>query len=605
MFRNGRVDLGKELPKDIGAWDVALFHRRLSILDLSPAGWQPMGTGDGRYFIVYNGEIYNYLEIRRELEGQGYKFKSNSDTEVLLYGYAHWGAKVLERLIGMFAFAILDTHQRKVFVARDFFGIKPLYFSVAGNGFAFSSEIPPLFNIPGIRRTADPIGLYPYLRHGTTDYGRTTLFRDVQQLPAAHCAEISLDKPTLIEPRQYWSVNPEERIDISFEQAVQRTREMFLRNVGLHLRSDVPVGAALSGGIDSSSIVMAMRHLQGDQLDLRAISYIAPHPEKTEEKWVDIVSAAARANTSKISPGVPDLVADLDKLIKVQGEPFFSPGMYVQYRIFEVAKRTGVKVMLDGQGADEILAGYTPYLGARFASLFRQLRWLTAGSFLKQATQRPGITIPWILTRSSEYMLPPSLQNLVRPILRKELMPDWIAGDWFRERGARPIPTKYTNSSHVLGAALRYSVWVTSLPSLLRYEDRNSMAWSVESRVPFLTHDFVSFLLSLPEEYIVGADGTSKSVFREAMRGIVPDSILQRKDKIGFETPDRDMIFALRETFDQTFASEEARRIPAIHLGNLRKEWDAIKSGKIPFDLKTWRWFNLVHWSRHFEVSYE
>ncbi|HOW17996.1 MAG TPA: asparagine synthase (glutamine-hydrolyzing), partial [Phycisphaerae bacterium] len=374
-WRSG-VRPARDWRDDLPDAEAALVHRRLSIIDLTEAGRQPMGSADGRYYIVFNGEIYNYVELREELEGLGHTFRSRSDTEVLLTACARWGTAALPRLVGMFAFAILDTRERRLLLARDFFGIKPLYYVVNKGRFAFASELKVLLEFADRPRRINPERLYQYLRYGYTDHGGETFLKDVRQVPPAHYLQIRLDKLDDAEPVRYWDVDPTTRADVSFEQAARRTRELFLENMRLHLRSDVPVGTALSGGIDSSAIVMAMRQLGGKDLDLHTFSYVADDEAVSEERWVDVVTEAAGAVTHKVRPVPEELLADLDALIYSQDEPFGSTRIYAQYRVFRLAREAGIKVMLDGQGADEILGGYRFYLAARLASLIRQGRWV-------------------------------------------------------------------------------------------------------------------------------------------------------------------------------------------------------------------------------------
>ncbi len=268
-------------------FDLALGFRRLSILDLSPSGHQPMSSTDGRYWIIFNGEIYNYLELRAELADLGHKFVSTSDTEVLLAGYIQWGAGVLSRLIGMFSFAVLDRQKKTLFLARDFFGIKPLYYTYNGSRFAFASEAKALIALGDVSRKVNPSALYVYLRYGITDNSDATLWKEIKHLPSAHYMEIPLDTPSpVLEPRRYWDVDMETNRAISAPDAAEQLRHLFLENVRLHLRSDVPVGAALSGGIDLSAIVMAMRQHQPEQ-EIHTFSYIASDARLNEESgWI-------------------------------------------------------------------------------------------------------------------------------------------------------------------------------------------------------------------------------------------------------------------------------------------------------------------------------
>ncbi|MEH1855883.1 MAG: asparagine synthase (glutamine-hydrolyzing) [Nostoc sp.] len=592
-------------PESLENSRIWLLHRRLSILDLSPAGWQPMGTSDGRYYIVFNGEIYNYLELQTQLKGLGHEFRSHSDTEVLLAAYAHWGVKALNKLVGMFAFAILDTWERTLFLARDFFGIKPLYYTYSQNGLAFASEIKALLKLPGVKRHVNPQRLYDYLHSGLTDYGGETLFADIKQLPPSHFLKVSLDKPQQPQIECYWQLELNQHSDITFAEATEHLRHLFLESVSLHLRSDVPVGAALSGGIDSSAIVMAMRHLQGEQLQLHTFSYIASDPALSEEKWVDRVAEAAAVVVHKVQASPEDLITDFNRLIDLQDEPFGSTSIYAQYRVFQLAKTVGIKVILDGQGADELLGGYRPYLAARLASLLRQGQWGSANQFLQQSAKLPGTSQKKLLLRAVGLLLPPSMQASVRQLVNKDVKPSWLNSDWFTRHGLVPKLYQGKHGEEMLRSQLYYALVETSLPMLLRYEDRNSMTNSIESRVPFLTPTLANFIFSLPEEFMIAGDGTSKAIFRQAMRGIVPDAILDRKDKIGFATPEQQWLKTLRPWVEAVLNSEMATQIPALNLQQVREEFQAILDGRSAFDFCIWRWVNLIRWAERFNVTFE
>ena len=592
-------------PQALEGSRICLLHRRLSIVDLSPAGWQPMGTADGRYYIVFNGEIYNYLELQAQLKDLGHQFHSHSDTEVLLAAYAQWGDKALNKLVGMFAFAILDTRERTLFLARDFFGIKPLYYTYYQNGLVFASEIKALLNLPGVKRRVNPQRLYDYLHSGLTDYGGDTLFADIKQLPPSHFLKVALDKPQQPQIERYWQLDINQHSDISFTEATEHLRHLFLESVSLHLRSDVPVGAALSGGIDSSAIVMAMRHLQGKQLQLHTFSYIASNPSLSEEKWVDTVAEAAGTKVHKVQPSPEDLITDLNQLIHLQDEPFGSTSIYAQYRVFQLAKAAGIKVMLDGQGADELLGGYRPYLAARLASLLRQGEWGNASQFLQRAAKLPDINQKKMLLRAVGLLLPPSLQVSMRQLIKKDLKPSWLNSEWFTRHGLVSQHYQGKYGEEILREELSQALVTTSLPMLLRYEDRNSMTHSIESRVPFLTPALVNFIFSLPEEFIIAGDGTSKAIFRQAMRGIVPDSILDRKDKIGFATPEQQWLKILRPWVEAVLNSEMANQIPAFNLQQMKQEFQAVVEGRSAFDFRIWRWVNLIQWAERFSVTFE
>lgn len=585
--------------------EVAFVHRRLSILDLSDAGRQPMSSRDGRHHIVFNGEIYNFKELRKELEETGHTFTSTGDTEVLLVAYRTWGAAVLTRLVGMFAFAVLDTLEGTIFLARDFFGIKPLFYTFWNGTFAFASEIKPLLVLTGRPAIANSRRLFHYLRFGLTDHGGETLFKGVHQLPAAHHLLVDVHRTEESQPRRYWDLPMEKRCDLSFDEAAEKLRELFLESVRLHLRSDVPVGGALSGGIDSSAIVMGMRHLRGEELDLHAVSYVADDPEISEGKWIDLVGSEAGAEVHRTRPEPRDLAGDMERLIEVQEEPFGSTSIYAQHRVFRLARESGIKVMLDGQGADEMLGGYRPYLAARITSLLRSGNPVQAMRFLNTARGLQGTGLKDLVGWLGYTLLPTGVHSVARKLMGKDLFPEWISKDWFEARGVEfesPVPR--SRSRDALRETLYMTLTSSSLPLLLRYEDRNSMAHSIESRVPFLTPELTGFLLSLPEEYLIDRDCTSKAVFRRAMRGIVPDAILDRKDKIGFATPEKEWLTRLKSWVDGILGGESARAIPALDMKAARAEWEGILDGNRRFDWHIWRMINLIRWAERFDVRF-
>ncbi len=584
------VEISSE-PRDFSRVRLLLLHRRLSILELSKAGWQPMQSEEGRYSIVFNGEIYNYLELRRELQALGIPFHSGSDTEVLLKACARWGREALRRFVGMFAFAMVDARERKLTLARDFFGIKPLYTARFDGGLAFASEIKALLGLPGLRRRVQPERLYTYLRYGISDFGDRTFFEGISQIPAGHAVDLSLDGPGNPVPEPYWQPPAERRgTGLTFEQAAEELRHRFLESVRWHLRSDVPIGSALSGGIDSSAIVMAMRHLdRGAQL--HAFSYVAEDPGASEEKWIDLVSTAAGATLHKVRLGPADLTSDLDVIAATQDEPFVSSSIYAQYRVFKAARDAGIKVLLDGQGADELLAGYDQYLGHRAATLVRQGRWRDARRLLKN---RKGYH------RLGELLTPPAAQGLLRALAGEQLMPSWLNGRWFQERGVsgRALREKVDDPS--MTGELHRSMTRTTLPMLLRFEDRNSMAHSLESRVPFLTPSLAEFLASLPEEYLISSDGTSKAVFRRALRGIVPDEVLDRRDKIGFETPQNRWLLESKPKPEDG----EARLNGVLAADAVPRLRDRLSRGDAKAGPPLWRCLNLAIWARIYDVDF-
>lgn len=581
---------------------VALVHTRLAIIDLSSGGAQPMVTPDRRFAIAYNGEIYNYIELRRELEAEGVRFVSTSDTEVLLAALSRWGVAAIPRLEGMFAFAFFDSGTRTVLLARDPFGIKPLFWHHDGSGIAFASELGsllPLRKTSTLRANAPAV--YRYLRYGITDDGEQSLIEGVRHFPPGTVVSIDLDRKTVSEPATYWSLDVDRPADLSFVEATRAVREQFLTSVERHLRSDVSVGACLSGGIDSSAVVGAMRAVSGSKLDLHTFSYVPDSGLLNEEPWVRTVADATGATVHLTQPGAPDLANDLDRLIRIQHEPFGSTSIYAQHRIFDLISRTGIKVVLDGQGADELLGGYSIFIGARIASLVRRGQPARAWRLANAARRQPGHERSHL--QAGQFLIPQGLQSGFRALVGRGVAPRWLRRKWITFHEVDTDPIYRVSSGNLLEAQLKESLTL-SLRSLLRYEDRNSMAFSIESRVPFLTPSFARLVLSLPEDYIIGNDGLTKRVFRAAMRGIVPDAVLDRRDKIAFQTPEHTWMRRVRPWCEGILSSDVARSIPVFDHSALMQEWNAGLADARRYHAWMWRWINLVRWTELLNVSY-
>lgn len=576
-----------------------LGHTRLSIIDLSDAGRQPMHTPDGRFCLVFNGEIYNYQELKNELKNIGYTFLSDSDTEVLLTAWLHWGRDSIHRLVGMFAFAVLDKFKKSLTCVRDAFGIKPLFYACDEGSFYFASQIDALKKLKGRTAELDWQQSYNYLVHANYDIDERTFFRDVFNLLPGHVLEINLVSRG-ISIERWWQPTISQTSNITFKEAAEILREMFLENIRLHLRSDVPLGAALSGGLDSSAVVCAMRHIE-PHATINTFSYIAKGHSISEEAWVDFINKRIDAKSHKVSVSSEDLISDLDNLIAAQGEPFGSTSIYAQYRVFKLAKDNGITVTLDGQGADELLAGYIGYPGQRLHSLINQMRFFDAISFLNNWGKWPGRTRIGGATRLIGELTNGAFNKALRHLSGRLESPKWINSGVLKDAGVevslpRTFATSNANGRRLI-AKLADALTRCGLPALLRHGDRNSMRFSIESRVPFLTTRLADFLLSLPEEYLVSQTGETKSVFRAAMRGIVPDEILDRKDKIGFAAPDQNLLIGMAGTF-RSWLSENMG-IPFFNQTEVLRLFDLIVNRKKPFNLQVWRWVNFARWYRN------
>ncbi|MGE8359084.1 asparagine synthase (glutamine-hydrolyzing) [Pseudomonas sp.] len=596
MRRRGPDDQGYEIYDAVNGF-LGLGHTRLSIIDLSAAGHQPMQSQDDILSIVFNGEIYNYRELRMELEPLGHHFVSGSDTEVLLAAWRQWGRACLSRLVGMFAFAVFDRMAATLTCVRDAFGIKPFFYTQERGNFLFASEVSAIKALKQERVRLDWQRAHDYLVHADYDSGARTFFEGVLHLPPGHLIELDLASFSLGEPERWWAPTIDERSDLSFVQATEQVRERFLESVRLHLRSDVPLGAALSGGIDSSAVVCAMRHIEPD-LPINTFSYIAQGSSVSEEVWVDLVNQYVGAQPHKITVGGTELVRDLDDMIIAQGEPFGSTSIYAQYRVFQLAREHGVTVTLDGQGADELLAGYNGYPGHRLHSLIDKGKWRQAWAFLNAWAEWPGRSRISGIKHAVAHMTSGTLHDLLRRSGGANHAASWINSSVLREQGVscgfpHALPLHKAPGRRVM-EELATSLTQRGLPALLRHGDRNSMRFSVESRVPFLTTDMADLLLSLPEHYLISDRGETKHVFRAAMRGIVPDEILNRRDKVGFETPEHAWLRSMPETIREWLRVD--LQLPFLHQSQVIREFDLIMAGKKPFSWQVWRWVNFCRW---------
>lgn len=539
LHHRGPDDHGRHTSDD---GRVALGHRRLAVIDLSPGGHQPMVADDGRV-LVYNGELYNHVELRRELVASGHAIRSASDTEVILAAHAQWGAECVTRFVGMWALALYDPRESTVWMSRDPFGIKPLYWARTESGIAFASEPRPIVTLVGGR--VDAQIAYDYLRWGHVDRTDRTFITGIEALPPG--GSLRCDTRTgALAFGPAWELPgraTSETVDMTRDEAVHELRRLLFESVALHLRSDVAVGSALSGGLDSSAIVMLMRELAG-QADLHAFSFVAPGSVFDESTYSAAVAAAAGATRHAIriaDADIPELCGDV---ADAQFEPFGSLSIAAQHAVFRAAREAGVTVMLDGQGADELFGGYPSFVVDLLADQLARGRVAAAGRLAPSVLRQAGSAA---LARAAARALPRRAAVALWGRWMARSVPEWLDVGWFEAQGvmtdaaAIDLPASFDEA--IDGARMS-----TSLPGLLRYEDRNSMAFSVESRVPFLTPQLAAFAAALPAEWMVDRRGRRKALLVDAMRGVVPDLVLDRVDKVAFSVPQAQWQSSLPDT---------------------------------------------------------
>jgi len=513
---------------------VGFGHRRLAVIDLTDAAAQPMSYL-GRYSIIHNGEIYNYIELKDELLKKGYAFQSRSDTEVILAAYDHYKETCLQYFDGMFAFAIWDEKENTLFCARDRFGEKPFYYFFNDDKFLFGSEAKAIWAGGVEKKTNYPLLLnYLVLGQAQTAADNTiTFFQEIFSLPAAHYLKFNLVDFSFTVNR-YWDCDKESKITISEKEAVEKFNELFTLSVKRRLRSDVSLGTSLSGGLDSSSIISTIHNMRGAN-SLQTFSAVFPGFEKDESAYIQSVTQKFDLKNHSVIPTAEDLVQDIDRLCYHQEIPFTSASIFAQYKVFELAKRQQVKVLLDGQGADETLAGYYKYIHWYLQELMSSRSFTFFSE--KRALRKNKISFHWNLKNNIAAWFPAQATYQLEKRETKKLSQFTDISDEFRNEYLdkqsiyKPIVIK-------LNDILYFNTCQSGLEELLRYADRNSMAHGREVRLPFLNHELVQFIFSLPSRYKIH-NGYTKWLLRESMKTCLPGSIVWRKEKIGFEPPQK------------------------------------------------------------------
>ena len=608
--------------------DIYLAHRRLSIIDLSAAGHQPMSNKSKDIWIIFNGEIYNYKSLKNELKE--FEFKSNADTEVLLYTYEKWGIESLKKLNGMWSFVIYDAKKNILFGSRDRFGIKPLYYTNTKNYFAFNSEIKGLLAKPGFSHKANLNVTGTFLNTGSYLYDNDTFFKDISELQPSHYFIFNLKNRELTVKRyydlkyydKYEKFNEKKNIEY-----INEVKKRVFNAVDLRLNADVTIGSCLSGGLDSSSIVCTINNLlktkNYNSIGLKQGVVTACYNNSIidESNWAKIVSDHVSADWHKVFPQKEELEQDLSDLVYSQDFPFGSTSIYAQYRVMKTAKEAGLKVMLDGQGGDELFTGYTPYYNAFYIEAqknkdYKLLR--NENTYIENTPLPKGYNIfsKKIKIKKEinffsfiKKLIPQKIKKLIKKILGMQdssLQQKYIITpnqESHLKKNNFSNEKSYTNYTYTTLNQMLYTFMsYTSLPTLLKYEDRNSMRFSIESRTPFADDiNLIEYVFSIPSVYKIH-NGWSKYLLRESMSGIIPDIIKKRTDKIGFETPEYDWLKSIKPFIFNNNNNPYLNEI--INIPLLEKKWDELFAKQNKRGITDiWILINYILWFNIFKVT--
>jgi asparagine synthase (glutamine-hydrolysing) len=588
------------------AWRWGLAHRRLSILDLAPTGHQPMSSTDGRYVISYNGEVYNYLEIKEELSALGHSFRGRSDTEVIIAAYAQWGRDCLHRFNGMFAFVLVDTKERRVFAARDRFGVKPLYLYKTAGTCVFASEIKQFSALPVWSASLHWQNAHDFMISGLADHNEDTLFSGVHQIPGGHFIESSFHAlPTAVTIPWYDLRAVPNQKNMDFEEAAHRFAVLFSESVQLRLRADVPVGTALSGGLDSSSIVCEVSAQlkamgQGAQ---KSFSICSSIPQYDERGFIDIVTASTGVNAHHFYPDTDALLRELPKIVWHQDEPFAGTSIFAEWSVYQLARAQGVKVTLDGHGADEMLCGYHLFFWVYLNDLLLSGKigqWIGEARELNEVH---GYSLSDIIRSQLVMAVPSRWVRVLRNVVRKEganrhllsnAQGTLMALDDPHER-ARPLFNDVRSESE-------RELIQTSVPVQLHWADRDSMAHSVESRLPFLDYRLVEFVTRCSDSYKIGA-GTTKRLLRKGMAHRLPLQIAQRQDKMGFVTPEQVWLCDQQgQYFSNWLQGKDALARSILSEVSIQRAHRILQKRE-RYNRFAWRTLSMVMWAEQYAVK--
>ena len=586
----------------------ALGHRRLSILDTTEAGHQPMCTPDGKIWITYNGEIYNYIELKNELIKDGYSFKTQTDTEVILASYQKWGKNCIDHFNGMWAFVIYDPENQELFGSRDRFGVKPFYYFLNDKIFAFSSEQKALLTMTFIKSSINEEAAFTYLASGISENKQQGLFQNIIELMPSECFSLNT-RNHFFKKWNYYQLNYENKsldFDVKyFNNAVDKCKELIENAILLRLRSDVSVGSCLSGGLDSSTIVcfinkfLKIHELKqiGEQQKVFTACY--NNYSSDESHWAEMVVNQTNTKWHKCYPSPENLIEDFEKLVYHQDIPFFSTSTFAHYRVMKLAKEAGVKVTLDGQGGDEIFAGYDPHVISFWLELLRKGK---ISLLFKEFDISPSSLVSMNILSSNlmKYILfrfaPLEFTNF---LLKKQPIFNILNKDFVKKNDFVLIEKKAPVGSS-LNTILHDYMTSHKLKVLLKTTERNAMANSIESRVPFSDDiNLIEFLFGLSACYKIH-DKKTKYILRESIKGLVPEKIRMRKDKIGFATPESYFMNSTKHELKKYITPDLVR---FINTKALLSNWDNLFSNEnTKHSPWLWRLINFAAWKSVYKL---
>jgi asparagine synthase (glutamine-hydrolysing) len=582
---------------------LGLGHVRLSIIDLSEASAQPIISKCGRFALVFNGEIYNYLELRNELVSLGHVFQSEGDSEVLLQGIMRWGTDVLPRLRGMFSFVYVDLDNQSVIAARDRYGIKPLYLWREGVNFHFASEVKQFLGHPRWKAKLNQKAALEFLLYGVTDYSSSTLFQDVENISPGSVVVWDRASNNQLQVKKWW--NPlRGTFEGTYEEACERYQNLFRQSLDIHLRSDVPIASCLSGGLDSSAIVGATsKWFDRNRISHHTFTATSDDPNLDETQFARAVNEFSGSTGHELLPTSERLWNELDQIIWHQDEPFGSTSIFAQWCVFSAMADQGMKVALDGQGADEQLGGYNSFVALQIVSQIMRGRLTSAQHNFRSFKDAGRVTASSVLSAMAYSHLPKSLRNIAGRLAKvpAQNVGNWINADVIKQAGVgdpfRPLG-KYPQSVSELSHDMVDRI---NLPMLLRFEDRNSMAFGIEARVPFVDHELMEFALTIPEEFLLRG-GMTKSVLRDSVADCLPPIVARRRDKIGFQTAEKRWLAShaveIMNDFDRL-----SERASGLMTASTRAFVESSLLGKNSNYLPGWRVYVLLRWMKVFDVS--